>query len=73
MGKARWAKLRRGKRNAAGGLITPERQIGLGMADPQHGKPRQPRPQRGQAPAQQPRGQPARRRGIESREAIPWH
>ncbi len=34
MGEARRAKLRRGKRDAARGLITPQRQIRLRMANP---------------------------------------
>ncbi len=34
MGKARRPKLRRGKRDAARGLITPQRQIRLRMANP---------------------------------------
>ena len=41
-----------------------------GEANAEHIKPRQPRPKCRQAPAQQPRGQPARRRGVESREAM---
>ena len=65
MGKAPGPKLRRGKRDAARGLITPQRQIRLRMPNPQHGKPREARPKRGQPSAQQARGQPARRRGVE--------
>lgn len=40
------------------------------MANPQHGKPGQARPKRGQPPAQQARGQPARRRGVEFGQAM---
>ena len=70
MGEARRAKLRRGKRNAARRVLSPQGQIGLRMANPQHIKPREARPQRGQPPAQQPRRQPARRRGVEFGQAM---
>ena len=70
MSKTRGPKLRGRQRDATGRFLSPQRQVRFRMANAQHIKPGQAWPKRSKPPTQQARGQPARRRGIESREAM---